>query len=64
MTQQETQQQQDSTSIPLGSTGAGSIGVDVGGTKIAVGVLIGEELREFQSPTAHREAETAKAHRG
>jgi len=49
VTQQETQQQQDSTGIPLGSTGAGSIGVDVGGTKIAVGVLIGEELREFHT---------------
>ena len=31
------------------ATRQGSIGVDVGGTKIAVGVLIGDELQEFHS---------------
>ena len=42
--EQVTQQaeQQDSNSV-------GSIGVDVGGTKIAVGLLVGDELQEFHS---------------
>ena len=45
MTQQAEQHGGEST----GSVGMGSIGVDVGGTKIAVGLLVGDELHEFHS---------------
>ncbi|WP_407569829.1 ROK family protein [Deinococcus altitudinis] len=34
---------------PAAGRQGGSIGIDIGGTKIAVGVLVGEELHEFRS---------------